>query len=195
MARLEDRIQAIRWKLGLPGSGENPTELKRIWEDLQRNHPEFMLVTKQVSDRLGHILAASIRAKLTGIQSENYDWASELADLFVKWAKDNERMVWPKLAGLLRVTLDEKALAQQPNAPAPVRAAPPASPPPVGPKPQGLHPKAGVPYPGVRLAPPPLGIPPQGSQPAARPEITSPPISDILVVGLPSPPQNTNVLP
>ncbi len=157
--RIEDRIKVIRWKLGLPGSGENPAELQRIWEELQRNAAEFKLVTDQISLKIGQLLTDAIRAKLTGVQNSNTDWAIELADQFAEWAKKKESTVLPKLAGVLRMAFDEKTLAQAPKS-TPLRAAPPVvAPPPAMKQHPGLHPNAGVNYPPVPLASP-LGQPP-----------------------------------
>lgn len=146
MAKSEERIKAFRWKLGLPGGGENPDEMRRIWEAMTRDATELRLQVDAVSKHLSRILYYALRHKLTGESDGKTDWTHNFAEAFLKWVAENERAVSPKLSGVLG-----SALAMgQPAAGAKPPPLPPGAPhPPVAkappPKDQSLHPAAGAP--------------------------------------------------
>jgi len=179
--REEDFVKIIRWKLGLPGGGENLADVQQKWAELQKNPAEYKHVVEQVSLRLGHLLAAALRAKITGEPSANFAWSSELSDLFVKWAKDNERAVSPKLSGTILAAVKGKAPPTQ------ARPAPPMVRP-IPKKPTGLHPQAGQ-SPTPPPLPPPLptrlAIP--NEQPPPLPSVDPPPMLEVIEPIAPAP--------
>ncbi len=157
MPKPEERIQAFRWKLGLPGGGDNPDELRRIWEAMTRDTTELRLQVDAVSKHLARIMYYALRHKLTGENDGKTDWTHSFADAFLKWVVENERALSPKLAGVLASALaaGHPAVGRPPAAspPPPVAKGPPPKVPP--PKGQGLHPGAvAPPLPPAAAAPP-----------------------------------------
>lgn len=157
--KLEDRIQAFRWKLGIPGGGEDEAELCRLWVAMQRDSAEFATAVDLAASRLGMLLASAIKAKITGRPSSTYAWAEGLADVFTKWALDNERAVMPKVSGVLRTALDDRSRPLQP------------------PTTTVQHPQAGQPPPRPRpsLTPNPAGPPPKAREYPKSPAMPPPP--------------------
>ncbi len=178
MPKSEERIQAFRWKLGLPGAGENTEEMRRIWETMARDATELRLHIDAVSKELSKILQAALKYKLTGEHREANEWVYSFADVFLRWVAENEPARSPKLSGLIgsAVATGQPVVGKSvpPGAQPPphaVKMPPPVAkvPPPVAkappPKGQGLHPAAGAtppPLPPSATQPPPL--PPHGVQ-------------------------------
>ena len=131
---LEVRVQAVRWKLGLPASGA-PAELKAAWDDIARDPAAVTSVVRSLATPL----AVALREKLSGVSNPKYGWADGLAEAFTGWVAANESVASAKLSGLLSEAL---------KTPAAVLLTRPV-------KPTGLHPDAGRP----RLAPTPLTVP------------------------------------
>ena len=136
---LEVRVQAVRWKLGLPAAGD-AAQLQAAWAEIARDPA----AVHNLARYLANPLCLALKAKLTDVASPKHEWASGLADAFTGWVGANESVASAKLSGLLSEAL---------KTPAAVLLARPF-------KPTGLHPDAGrprlAPRPPVPEMPPPL---------------------------------------
>ncbi len=147
----EVRVQAVRWKLGLPTT-HDAAQLQAAWAEIARDPAAVKAVTNALSQPLYRALAT----KLGGEANPKHEWARELSDLFLRWVAANEGTASAKLAGLLTDAL---------NPPAAVLLARPA-------KPTGLHPDAGR----TRPAPTPPTVPEMPPPlPASSPPSPPPP--------------------
>lgn len=131
----ELKVQALRWKLGLPTSSDKET-CKAEWQRIASDTAMLQTVARQLQKPL----MWAMLTQLTNRPDPDNEWAIGLADVFAQWVNDNESKVSAKISGLLRKSLEEPVAVVVPKLLV---------------KPTGIHPNAGHP------SPPPLPKIPQ----------------------------------
>jgi serine/threonine protein phosphatase PrpC len=110
---IEDRIRAVRWKLGLSTDGGTSEHLSQLWEKLARDPVKLKVIAADVARQLSKPLQAALQRKLLGQKLPDDDWA----DLLIAWVGRNEIARSPKIAESIRAALAPPVSSAAPPSP------------------------------------------------------------------------------
>ncbi len=110
---IEDRIQAVRWKLGLSTDGGTSEHLSQLWEKLARDPVKLKAIAADVARQLSKPLQAALQRKLLGQKLPDDGWI----ELLIAWVGQHETSRSPKIAELIRAALAPPGNSASPPSP------------------------------------------------------------------------------